>query len=69
MAQCIDILFHIYMRLNMFRRDKPPIIRSLNLQWRPLVLHTRKIVGRVVAGRCQADKLPRVQNQRLLLQI
>jgi hypothetical protein len=34
--------------------DTPPIIRSLKLQWQPLVFHTWKVVGRVVAGRCQA---------------
>ena len=28
--------------------DRPPIIRSLKLQWQPLVFHTWKIVGRVV---------------------
>ena len=32
--------------------DTPPIIRSLKLHWQPLVLHTCKVVGRVVAGRC-----------------
>ena len=34
--------------------DTPPIIRSLKLHWLPLVFHTWKVVGRVVAGRCQA---------------
>jgi hypothetical protein len=34
--------------------DTPPIIRSLNLHWQPLVFHTWKIVGRVAGGRCQA---------------
>jgi len=40
--------------------ETPPIIRSLKLHWQPLVLHTWKVVGRVVAGRCQAgyDTLP-----------
>jgi len=33
--------------------ETPPIIRSLKLHWQPLVLHTWKVVGRVVAGRCQ----------------
>jgi hypothetical protein len=32
--------------------DTTPIIRSLKLHWQPLVLHTWKVVGRVVAGRC-----------------
>jgi hypothetical protein len=31
-----------------------PIIRSLKLYWQPLVLHTWKVVGRVVGGRCHA---------------
>jgi hypothetical protein len=31
--------------------DTPPIIRSLKLHLQPLVLHTWKVVGRVVAGR------------------
>jgi len=34
--------------------DTPPIIRSLKLHWQPRVFHTRKVVGRVVVGRCQA---------------
>jgi hypothetical protein len=31
--------------------DTPPIIRSLKLHWQPLVLHTWRVVGRVVVGR------------------
>jgi hypothetical protein len=31
--------------------DTPPIIRNLKLHWQPLVLHTWRVVGRVVAGR------------------
>jgi hypothetical protein len=31
--------------------DTPPILRSLKLQWQPLVFYTRKVVGRVVGGR------------------
>jgi len=34
--------------------NTPPIIRSLKLHWQPLVFHTWKVVGRVVAGHCQA---------------
>jgi hypothetical protein len=30
--------------------DTPPIIRSPKLHWQPLVLHTWKVVGRVVGG-------------------
>jgi hypothetical protein len=35
--------------------DTPPIIRSLKLHWQSLVFHTWKVVGRVVAGRCQTQ--------------
>jgi hypothetical protein len=35
--------------------DTPPIIRSLKLHLQPLVLHTWKVVGRVVTGRCQVE--------------
>jgi hypothetical protein len=28
----------------------PPIIRSLNLHWQPLVFHTWRVVGRVVGA-------------------
>jgi len=38
--------------------DTPPIIRSLKLHWQPLVLHTWKVVGRVVGGRSQAQYVP-----------
>jgi len=48
-----NLLFHIYMKLNMFRAT-PPVIRSLKLHYQLLVLHTWKVVGCVVAGRCQA---------------
>jgi hypothetical protein len=30
--------------------DTPPIIRSLILHWQPLVVHTQKVLGRVVGG-------------------
>jgi hypothetical protein len=33
----------------------PSIIRSLKLPYQPLVLHTWRVVGRVVAGRCQVE--------------
>jgi len=38
--------------------DTPPIIRSLNLHWQPLVFHMWKVVGRVVGGRCQVRTVP-----------
>jgi len=52
--------------------DTPPIIRSLKLHWQPLVLHTWKVVERVVGGLClttstnyMSNNLPRMKNQRL----
>jgi hypothetical protein len=38
--------------------DIPPIIRSLKLHWQPLVFYTWRVVGRVVAGRCQTHTVP-----------
>jgi len=38
--------------------DTPPIIRSLKLHYQPLILHTWRIVGRVVAGRCPTTTRP-----------
>jgi hypothetical protein len=38
--------------------NTPPIIRSLKLYWQPLVLHTWKVVGRVVGGLWQAQYVP-----------
>jgi len=35
--------------------DTPLIIRSLKLHYQPLVLHTWKVIRRVVAGRCQVE--------------
>ena len=35
--------------------DTPPIIRSLNLHWQPLVFHMWKAVERVVGGCGQAQ--------------
>jgi len=35
--------------------DTPPIIRSLNVYWQPLVFHTWKVVRHVAGGRRQAQ--------------
>jgi len=43
--------------------DTPPILRSLKLHWQPLVFHTRKVVGCVVGGRCQAHTVPDIVHQ------
>ena len=54
MQQCIKIL--LFLVLNEAQHvsgDTPPIIRSLKLQKQPLDLHTWKVVGRAVVGRCQ----------------
>ena len=40
--------------LTLSEYDTPPIIRSLKLHQQPLVLHMWRVVGRVVAGRCQS---------------
>jgi len=54
MQQCIKILlFLILNEAQHVSGDTPPIIRSLKLHKQPLVLHTWKVVGRAVVGRCQ----------------
>jgi hypothetical protein len=53
MQQCIKIFISHLHEVQYILGDTPPIIRSLKLHWQPLVLHTWRIVGRVVAGRCQ----------------
>jgi hypothetical protein len=35
--------------------DTPPIIRSLKLHWQPMVFYMKKVVRRVIGGRCQAQ--------------
>ena len=39
--------------------DTPPIIRSLKLHQQPLVVHTWRVVGHVVAGHCQCPATTR----------
>jgi len=54
MQQCIKILLiFILSEAQHVSGDTPPIIRSLKLHKQPLVLHTWKVVGRAVVGRCQ----------------
>ena len=54
MEQCIKILlFLILNEAQHVSGDTPPIIKSLKLHKQPLVLHTRKVAGRAVVGRCQ----------------
>jgi hypothetical protein len=54
MQQCIKILlFLILNEVQHASGDTPPIIRSLKLHKQPLALHTWKVVGRAVVGRCQ----------------
>jgi len=54
MQQCIKILlFLILNEAEHVSDDPPPIIRSLKLHIEPLALHTWKVVGRAVVGRCQ----------------
>jgi hypothetical protein len=72
MQQYIKLFYYfIFIEARHVSGNTPPTIRSLKLHWQPLVFHTWKAVGRVVGGRCQAhtsNKLPRMQNQRLLVQ-
>jgi hypothetical protein len=61
MQQCINIFIIPYVyEAQHVSGDTPPIIRCLKLHWQPLVFHTWKVVGRVVAGRCHrpATKRP-----------
>jgi len=54
MQQCIKIL--LFLILNETQHVSgytQPIIRSLKLHKQPLVLHTWKVFGRAVVGRCQ----------------
>jgi len=54
MQQCTKILlFLILNEAQHVSGDTPPIIRSLKLYKQPLDLHTWKVVGRAVVGRCQ----------------
>jgi hypothetical protein len=54
MQQCIKILlFLILNEAQHVSGGTPPIIRSLKLHKQRLVLHTWKVVGREVVGRCQ----------------
>jgi len=73
MQQCIKVL--VLLILNEGQHvlgDTPPIIRSLKLHRQPLVLHTWKVVGHAynltTSNNCTSDNLPRMQNQRLLVQ-
>ena len=53
--------------------DIPHIIRSLKLHWQPLDFQMWKVIGRVswwtLSGTvCTSNNLPRMKNQRLLVQ-
>jgi len=53
MQQCIKILLSLILyEAQHVSCDTPPIIRSLKLHKQPLVLHTWKVVGHAVVGRC-----------------
>jgi len=62
MPQCINIFILYLYEAQHVLGDTPPIIRSLKLHWQPLILHTWRVVGRVVVGRCRprSSNLPRV---------
>jgi len=54
MQQCIKILLLLILNeAQDVSGDTSPIIRNLKLHKQPLVLHTWKVVGRAVLGRCQ----------------
>ena len=54
MQQCIKILLSLILNeARLVSGDTLPITRSLKLHKQPLDLHTWKVVGRAVAGRCQ----------------
>jgi len=71
MQNCIKILlFLILNEAQHVSGDTSPIIRSLKLHKQPLVLHTWKVVGRAVIGRCQvAYTLPDNVQQKHVLDI
>jgi len=57
--KCIKILlFYIYMKLNMFRATHRPSSGVKNCTGSLWFLHTWKVAGRVVDGRCQAHNVP-----------
>jgi hypothetical protein len=83
MQQCIKILsFLILNEAQHVSGNTLPMIRSLKLHKQPLVLHMWKVVGHAAVGRCQVTdvsylttsngctscNLPRMQDQRLLVQ-
>ena len=54
MQECIKILLSLILNeAQHVSVDTPPIIKSLKLHKQPLVLHTWKVVGRAVVGRCK----------------
>jgi hypothetical protein len=55
MQQCIKFFILYLYETQHVSSDTPLIIRSLKLQWKPLVIHMWKVVGRVVGGHCQAQ--------------
>jgi len=74
MQQCIkSLLFHIYVKLNMFRATHRPSSGAWNCTgslW--FFIISWKVVGHVVGGRCQtmstnytSNNLPLMKNQRL----
>ena len=68
MQQCIKILISYLYEAQHVSGDTLPIIRSLKLHQQPLVLHTWRVVGRVVAGRCQVECTLPVSVQQLHVQ-
>jgi hypothetical protein len=59
------LLFFILYEAQHVSGDTPPIIRSLKLHKQPLDLHTWKVVGLAVVGRCQVALPDSVQQQHV----
>jgi hypothetical protein len=55
MQQCNKIVISYLYEAQHVSGDTSPIIRSLKLHSQPLVFHTWRVVGSVVAGGCQVE--------------
>jgi hypothetical protein len=70
MQQCIKILlFLILNEAQHVSGDTPPISKSLKLHKQLLVLHTWKVVGSAVVGRCHVAWLLASRNEMELVEL
>jgi len=65
MQQCIKILFHIYMKLNMFRATYRPLSGGQNCTSWTL---SGRVLYLTAFNNYTSNNPPRMQNQRLLVQ-